>query len=299
MSVVHLDSPVAAAPESYLLGLARRFAHDRAALAALVFLVLLALLAAAAPWIAPYDPNELDTSRAFLLPSPDHWLGTDDIGRDLFSRMLFGARLSLGAATISVTLGALLGVVPGLVAGYRGGYFDTIVSRVVDAVMCIPGLILSISVVAVLGPGIYQVAVAVGIAFGPRFYRVARGAALNVSSETYVKAARAVGSRGPRILLRHVVPNALPPIVVQASLMFGFGVLAEAGLSFLGMGAQPPAASWGSMLQRGTQFMTQSQYLTFMPGLVIVLTVLAANTLGDGLQGVLGVRRATTRGAQP
>jgi peptide/nickel transport system permease protein len=287
-----------ALPESYLLGLARRFARDRTALVALVFLIVVAVLAISAPWIAPYDPRAIDTSRAFLLPSPEHWLGTDDIGRDLFSRMLYGARLSLGAATISVGLGALIGVVPGLVAGYRGGYFDTVVSRVVDAVMCIPGLILSISLVAVLGPGIYQVAIAVGIAFGPRFYRVARGAALSVSSETYVKAARSVGSKGPRILVRHVVPNALPPIVVQASLMFGFGVLAEAGLSFLGMGAQPPAASWGSMLQRGTQFMTQSQYLTFMPGVVIVLTVLAANTVGDGLQSVLGVQRVRTREAR-
>ena len=282
---------------SMLADIASRFAHNRAAVLAGVVLILFALAAAFAPLVAPYDPNETYVGEAFTGPSADHWLGTDDIGRDLMSRLIFGARLSLGAALISVTLGAAIGIVPGLIAGYRGGWLDVTMSRIVDAVMCIPGLILSISLVAALGPGMYQVAIAVGVSFGPRFYRVARAAAMGVSTETYIKAAHGLGSGSPRILFRHVVPNALPPLIVQGSLMFGFGLLAEASLSFLGLGPQAPEASWGSLLRRGTQFMTQAQYLTIVPGLLIVAAVLAANVVGDGLQSVLGVRRNGDDGA--
>ena len=284
------DLPSAPA-RSFVSNVAHRFAKDRVAMVAAIILALLVLTALCAPLIAPYDPNEVDPVNSFQPPSAHHLFGTDDIGRDYLSRMIYGARLSLGSALIAVMLGFAIGVVPGLVAGYRRGLLDMIASRIVDAMMCIPGLILAITLVAVLGPGIYQLSVAVGIAFAPRFYRVARGAALSVGAETYIKSAHAAGARSSRILVRHVVPNALPPIIVQGSLMFGFGVLAEAGLSFLGMGAQPPSASWGSMLQRGTRFLLQAQYLTIIPGLMIMSTILAANTVGDGLQSVLGVRR--------
>lgn len=271
--------------------IAARFWHDKVAVVAAGYLLLLAVLAILAPVIAPSDPNAQDLSNTFQPPSAAHWFGTDDIGRDLFSRMLHGGRLSLGSAVIAVTVGAAVGVLPGLVAGFRGGFVDVVLSRIVDAAMCIPGLILSIALVAALGPGIYQVAVAVGISFGPRFYRIARGAALSVTSETYVKAARATGVREVRVLSRHILPNALPVIIVQGSLMFGFGLLAETGLSFLGLGAQPPDASWGSLLRRGSRFLLEGPYLSVIPGLLIASAVLAANTAGDGLQSALGVTR--------
>ena len=276
--------------------LVRRVWGNKMALIAAGVLLALALIALLAPWIAPYPPNEINVAARMQPPSLTHLFGTDDVGRDLLSRVIFGARLSLGAATISVVLGAVLGVLPGLIAGLRGGGFDLISSRLVDAVMCIPGLILSISVIATLGPGIWQVAIAIGISFAPRFFRIARGASLAVASETYVKAARAAGARGPRLLFRHVLPNAIAPIVVQLSLMFGLGLIAEASLSFLGLGAQPPDASWGSLLRRGVSFMSEANYLSILPGLVIMVAVLAANLLGDSLQRqTRGVRKAKAR----
>lgn len=285
------DLVVGSAPRSMLSDLTFRFLRNRAAALALAVLVLLGLAAALAPLLAPFDPTEIDTSAGLQRPSWQHWLGTDDIGRDVFSRLLYGARISLGSAVISVVLGAAIGIAPGILAGFRGGAVDVVISRLVDAMMCIPGLILSISLVAALGPGTTQVAIAVGVSFVPRFFRVSRSAALAVSSETYVKSARAVGAPGWRNVWRHVVPNTLPPIIVQGSLMFGFGVLAEASLSFLGLGPQPPAASWGAMLRRGTQFITTAGYLTVIPGIAIIVVVLAANTVGDGLQGAIGRSR--------
>lgn len=283
-------------PHAQWKSVLNRFMHDRVSLVAAGYLGLLILSAVFAPVIAAQHPNEQNLLNTLQPPNSEHWFGTDDLGRDVFSRVLHGGRLSLGAALIAVTVGATIGVLPGLVAGFRGGLVDTILSRLVDAAMCIPGLILSIALVAALGPGIYQVAIAIGIAFGPRFYRVARGASLGVSAETYMKAARASGARESRILFRHVVPNTLPVIIVQASLMFGFGLLSETGLSFLGLGAQPPDASWGSLLRRGSRFMIEGQYLSIIPGLMIASAVLAANTAGDGLQSALGISRV--RGKQ-
>jgi len=275
--------------------LIRAFMGDRLAVVAAVVLLVLAVVSILAPWIAPYEPDAQDFSVTLQPPSAAHWFGTDDLGRDLFSRMLYGGRLSLGAAAIAVTVGALLGVLPGFVAGYRGGFVDLGLSRIGDAIMCIPGLMLSISLIAALGPGIFQVAVAVGVAFAPRFFRVARGAAMAVTAETYVKASRAAGAGHTRIVFRHVVPNAISAVIVQGSLMFGFGLLAEAGLSFLGFGAQPPSASWGALLRRGSGFMTEARYLSLIPGLVITLAVLAGNLAGDGLQKALTNQRSGDR----
>lgn len=273
----------------------RAFVGDRLAVVALLVLITMGALALLAPVVAPYDPNAQDFSQTLQSPSREHWFGTDDLGRDLLSRMLFGARLSLGAALIAVTLGAALGVLPGFLAGYRGGTVDIGLSRLTDAIMCIPGLILSISLIAVFGPGTLQVAIAVGVAFAPRFFRVARGAALSVAAETYVKAVRAAGAGHTRTLLRHVVPNASSAVIVQASLMFGMGLLVEAGLSFLGFGAQPPAASWGALLRRGSGFMVEARYLSVIPGLVITIAVLAGNIAGDGLQRAVTNQRSSGR----
>lgn len=303
MSAVDVDSIVAAgAPETSsrrvagpIRTMARTFSSDRVAVIAAGVLLLFILASALAPLIAPYNPNEQNFDITFQGPSWSHWFGTDDLGRDLFSRMLYGGRLSLGAAFVAVTVGAALGVVPGVLAGYRGGLVDLGLSRVADAIMCIPGLMLSISLIAALGPGLMQVAIAVGVAFTPRFFRVTRGAALGVSQETFIKALRSSGAGDVRILLRHVLPNALPVVVVQGSLMFGFGLLAEAGLSFLGFGAQPPSASWGALLKRGQGFMVDAKYLSILPGLVITLAVLAGNMAGDGLQRALANQRSGGR----
>lgn len=291
-----VEIPVHHNSRSQLVDVLHRFYRDKVALTAAVLLLILVLSAIFAPLISSYHPNKQNLSNTFESPNATHWFGTDDLGRDLFSRVMHGGRLSLGAASISVSVGALLGVIPGLVAGFRRGIIDGIFSRLVDAAMCIPGLVLSIALIAALGPGIFQVAVAVGVSFAPRFYRIARGAALTVSAETYIKAARSSGAHEARILFRHIIPNSLPAIIVQGSLMFGFGLLAETGLSFLGLGAQPPQASWGSLLRRGSGFMIQGQYLSIIPGILIAAAVLAANTAGDGLQSALGVNRIKGRG---
>ncbi|MDA2989009.1 MAG: ABC transporter permease, partial [Actinomycetota bacterium] len=269
-------------------GFIKRFTKQKAPLGSLMFLLVLTLLSVGGYQLGMLDGGTIDIDASFAGPSLEHPLGNDDLGRDFLARVLAGCRLSLLTAGFSVLIGSVAGVVPGLVAGYRGGGFDYVAGRIADALMTIPGLVLSVSLVAALGPGVTQVAIAIGVAFAPRFFRIARASAMAVAPLTYMRALEATGARQSRLLLRHVLPNAFPAIVVQGSLMFGYGVLAEASLSYLGFGAQPPDASLGTLLQRGTQFMTESAYLTVMPGIVIVAIVLAANTVGDGIQSALG-----------
>lgn len=269
-------------------GVTRRFASQVVPVVALCYLVGLAVASIGAHQIGLLDGGSIDIDAAFSGPSLDHPMGNDDLGRDFLARVLAGCRLSLLTAGLAVVIGSAGGVLPGLIAGYQGGWFDSVSGRLADALMTIPGLVLSVSLVAALGPGVTQVAIAIGVAFVPRFYRIARAAAMAVAPLTYMRALEATGARTSRLLLRHVLPNAIPAIIVQGSLMFGYGVLAEASLSYLGFGAQPPDASLGTLLQRGTQFMTESAYLTVMPGIVIVTIVLAANTVGDGLQSAVG-----------
>ncbi|ORI27319.1 MULTISPECIES: ABC transporter permease [unclassified Rhodococcus (in: high G+C Gram-positive bacteria)] len=260
-----------------------------AALIALVFVVALALMAIFAPWIAPYDPYTQDLLDRLSPPSAEHWLGTDDYGRDALSRLIFGARISLTAALQAVGLALVLGLPLGVIAGYVGGWIDTVLTRIMDALMSAPALVLAITIVAVLGSGITNAMVAVGLVMTPRFFRVSRASTMDVRHETYIESAVALGCRPIRVIVRHILPNVMPPVVLVISVSLGSAVAAEASLSFLGLGAKAPAASWGSMLSTAASNMQLAPYLVWPPGVMIFLAVLAFTYLGDG------VRRAMVR----
>lgn len=266
----------------------RRFVQRRVGLVAAAVVAVLVLIALLAPWVARYDPLAQDLLRTLDGPSGAHWLGTDELGRDVLSRMIFGARVSLLAAAQAVTLAVVLGVPPGLVAGYFGGWVDTVVSRINDTLMSFPPLLLAIAIVGVFGPNLRNAMIAVGIIFAPRFLRLTRASVLAVREETFIEASRSVGTPTLRILRTRVLPNILSPLLVQISLSLGFAMLAEAGLSFLGLGVQPPEASWGAMVGRAYRFLNQSPSLVIFPGLAIVVAVLAFNLLGDALRDSLG-----------
>ena len=266
----------------------RRFRGQRLAMIALTFLVLMVLVAIFAPWIAPKDPLALTLSRALEGPSGEYWLGTDEVGRDMLSRMVYGTRVSLLAAGQAVVLALMLGVVPGLLAGFFGGWIDMIISRITDALMSFPPLLLAIAIVGVFGPNLRNAMIAVGVIFAPRFLRLTRSAVLSVKEEIYIEASRSIGTSTAAVLRRHIVPNILSPLIVQISLSLGFSMLAEASLSFLGLGVQPPEASWGAMVGRAYRFLNQAPTMVLFPGIAIALTVLAFNVLGDGLRDSFG-----------
>lgn len=265
-----------------------RLYRRHAVMAALAFLVFVTLVALLAPWLIPHDPHRADLARMLQGPSGAHWAGTDDLGRDMLSRLMMGARLSLSAAVQAVAIAMLIGVPPGLASGYLGGRTDAVIMRCTDAMLSFPGLILAISIIGFLGPGLTNAMIAIGVTFSPYFARIVRGATLAVREETYVEAAETIGTTDLRIVLRHVIPNIMSPIVVQATLTLGLAILAEASLSFLGLGVQPPDASWGAMLGRAFAYMHRAPLNVVTPGLLIMLTVLAFNILGDGLRDAVG-----------
>lgn len=266
----------------------RRFKQQRPAMAALIFLVLVTLIAIFAPLIAPHDPDRNNLREVFSSPSLQYPLGTDQNGRDVLSRLIFGARVSLLAAVQAVSIAIALGVVPGLIAGYFGRWIDVALMRITDAILTFPPLLLAMAIVGVLGPGLTNAMLAVGIVFAPRFARLVRGLVLAVREETYIEASRTIGTPTARVLRQHVVPNILSPVIVQISLALGFAMLAEAALSFLGLGVTPPQSSWGSMLQSAYRSISQSSFSAVPPGVAIMLTVLAFNLLGDGIRDSLG-----------
>jgi peptide/nickel transport system permease protein len=268
----------------------RRLKRRKGAMAGLVFVVVLVLLAVLAPWIAPYDPTATSFSTVRKPPSWVHWFGTDEVGRDVLSRILFGARASLSAGLVSVGIAVGAGVPLGLLAGYAGGWIDAVLSRVVDAMLAIPFLILAIALAAFLGPSLSNAMIAIGVTATPVFIRLTRGQTLGAKVEDYVEAARAVGNPHWRIALRHVLPNIVPPLLVQASLAIAGAIIAEAALSFLGLGQQPPAPSWGSMLNTAQRFIAQAPWMAFWPGFAIFFAVLSFNLLGDGLRDALDPR---------
>lgn len=268
----------------------RRFRRQHAGLVALAYLVVLAAIAVLAPAITPYDPNKGVLLERNQGPSAEHWFGTDDLGRDVFSRMLVSARVSLLAAVQATAISIVVGVPFGLLAGYVRGWIDTVASRITDAVMAIPALLFALAIVGILGRDVTNAMIAIGIVNAPRFYRVVRGSTLVVREQTFIEAARATGATPARIVLAHVLPNVTSPLIVQASLSMGFAILFEASISFLGLGVQPPEASWGTMLGRSTQFMEDHPYLVVFPGLAIFVTVLAFNVLGDAINDALGRR---------
>ena len=281
-------------PESARRRFLRRFRKQNLAMIAFGFLVVVVLVAIFAGVLAPYDPDKNNLRDVFASPSGEHWLGTDQNGRDTFSRLLFGARVSLLAAVQAVGVALLIGLIPGLVAGYFGRKVDTIIMRLAEAIMTFPPLLLAMAIVGVLGPGLGKAMLAVGLVFAPRFARLTRGLVLSVREETYIEASRSIGTSTPRMLRRHVLPNILSPLIVQISLALGFSMLAEAALSFLGLGVIPPQSSWGSMLQNAYRNLSTSKFQAFPPGIAIMLTVLAFNLLGDGIRDSLG--RETRKG---
>ncbi len=273
----------------------RRFRRDRPAMLAVTVLGIVILCAVFAPWLARHDPDAQALANRLQAFGTEHWLGTDDLGRDVFSRMLFASRVSLIAALQATAVGVVLGVPLGLMAGYVRGWFDSLVSRLADATMSIPALLLALAIVGVLEPNLTSAMIAIGIVYAPRLFRVTRSAALAVREETFVEAARSVGAGQFRIVAGHILPNVLSPLIVQVSLSMGFAILFEASISFLGLGVQAPEASWGSMLGRSTRFFEQSPHLVVVPGAAILITVLSFNVIGDGIRDSLGkeVRRTS------
>jgi peptide/nickel transport system permease protein len=252
--------------------------------------VAFVLLAVAAPIAAPYDPIATDWGAIRKAPGAVHWFGTDENGRDMLARVIFGARASLAAGVVSVSISIAVGLPLGLLAGFVGGWIDAVISRIADAMLACPFLILAIALAAFLGPSLTNAMIAIGISATPAFVRLTRGATLNAAVDDYVEAARAVGNPRWRIAVRHLLPNILPPIMVQATLAIAAAIIAEASLSFLGLGQQPPAPSWGSMLNTAQRFLGQAPWMALFPGAAIFLVVLAFNLLGDGLRDALDPR---------
>jgi peptide/nickel transport system permease protein len=269
----------------------RRLLKRKGGVLGLVIIALFVMTALLAPLIAPYDPA-LQSWTAIRKPSsPSHWFGTDESGRDLFSRVVFGGRASLFAAVVSVTIALGLGVPIGLLAGYGGKGIDAVLSRIADAMLAIPFLILAIALAAFLGPSLQNAMIAIGVSTTPIFVRLTRGQVIAVKVEDYVEAARAVGNPPARIAVKHILPNILPALVVQATLSIATAIIAEASLSFLGLGQQPPAPSWGSMLNTAQRFLTNAPWMAVWPGLAIFLAVLSFNLVGDALRDALDPRQ--------
>jgi ABC-type dipeptide/oligopeptide/nickel transport system permease subunit len=272
-----------------LMALRRAAAARLAPFGAAVVLAAI-LVALFAPVLAPHNPLKQDLGNALAPPGRSHLLGTDNVGRDVLSRMIWGTRISLAAGFVSVAIAMVAGSLLGLLAGYAGGRIDALVMRLMDAVLSFPPLVLALALGAVLGAGLTGVLLALGVVYTPTFARLMRGQVLTITAREYVEAARALGTSGWRIAWRHVVPNATAPIVVQASLSVAFAILAEASLSFLGLGIQPPAASWGSMINAGRGYLQQAPWIVFGPGAALFLTVVGLNFVGDAVRDTLDPR---------
>src|SRR5712692_2713413 len=277
----------------------RRAARVRLAPFGAAVMLLAVLVALAAPLLAPYDPLAQNLGNTLARPGRAHLLGTDNVGRDVLSRVIWGTRVSLVAGLVSVALAVVAGSLLGILAGYCGGRVDGLVMRLMDAVLSFPPLVLALALGAVLGAGLGGVLVALGVVYTPTFARLMRGQVLSVTARDYVDAARALGAPGWRVAWRHVVPNAMNPIIVQASLSVAFAILAEASLSFLGLGIQPPQASWGSMINAGRGYLQQAPWIVFGPGAALFVTVVGLNFVGDAVRDALDQRlRARKESAQ-
>ena len=267
-----------------------KLSSNRGALVGAVIVAFFVILAVLAPVLPIPDPATTDWGAIRKAPSAANWLGTDEIGRDLLSRMIWGAQASLLAGVVSVVIAVAVGVPFGLISGYFGGWTDQIISRITDALLAMPFLILAIALAAFLGPSLQNAMIAIGISATPIFVRVARGATIDAATNDYVEAARALGNPPWRVAVRHILPNIIPPVMVQSTLAIAGAIIAEASLSFLGLGQQPPAPSWGSMLNSAQRFLTQAPWLAVFPGAAIFLVVLSFNLVGDGLRDALDPR---------
>lgn len=265
----------------------RKFKKQKTALIALGFILFLVVLSFTSYHIAPYGINDYDYNSIMQSPTAAHWFGTDEFGRDLFSRIICGTGISLSVGLFSVTIAALVGTVLGLIGGYYGGIIDSIIMRICDALFAFPGIILAIAIVAILGNGMNNVIIAVAVFNIPKFARLVRGNTLATKNSVFVQAAKNIGAGDARILFRHILPSAVPDIIVQYSMSIGSSILTASSLSFLGMGAQPPTPEWGLLLSNGRTYMMNSWHITLFPGLAIFFTVLSFNLLGDGLRDAL------------
>jgi ABC-type dipeptide/oligopeptide/nickel transport systems, permease components len=274
-------------PESQIKEMWESLRENTAAVVGLVIILFLLLVAILGPYIMPYDPNYSDMTKSFLKPSVQHWFGTDQLGRDIFSRIIAGTRISLSVGLSAVAIALAIGVVLGSIAGYFGGKADIIIMRFMDMMLAIPSILLAIAFMAALGKGIDKAIIAIGIVSIPEYARIVRGSILSVKENDYVQAARVIGNKNSRIIFRHILPNVLSSIVVRATLGISTAVLDTAALGFLGLGVQPPAAEWGDMLGRARGFIFSAPYTLIFPGIAITITVLAFNLLGDGLRDAL------------
>jgi peptide/nickel transport system permease protein len=264
-----------------------RLKKNKAALFGGYFLLLMILVAIFGPLLTQYDPTKVDYSTKLLKPSADHWFGTDHNGRDIFTRIIHGMRLTLSVGFISVIIGAAFGVVLGIISGYYGGKWDALIMRMTDVMLAFPGILLALAVVSVLGKNLFNVIIAVSIFSIPTFARVVRGSTLAVRKLEYIDAMRSLGASDGRIIFGHILPNITSPIIVQATLRIAVAILTASGLSFLGLGAQPPTPEWGAMLNDGRNYIMDHPHVALFPGLSIVFVVIAFNLLGDGLRDVL------------
>jgi peptide/nickel transport system permease protein len=288
-----MEPPAAVAVEQRAPNRAwRKMRANKGSLAGLVIILFFAIVAISAPLLPLPDPAATSWSAIRKAPSLAHWLGTDDLGRDILSRMVWGARASLLAGIFSVMIAVVVGVPFGLIAGYFGGWIDHVISRIVEAFLAMPFLITAIALAAFLGPSLSNAMIAIGLSAMPIFVRLTRGQTLAVKTEEYVEGARAIGLRHFNIIRRYILPNVFAPILVQATLTIATAIIAEASLSFLGLGQQPPAPSWGSMLNVAKNFLNQAPWMALWPGLAIFLVVMGFNLLGDGLRDALDPREA-------
>jgi len=266
---------------------AHRLGKSKIGMFGLIIILLLLLMAIFAPLIAPYNPNEQNILFRYQAPSAKHWLGTDEMGRDILSRIIYGSRISLRVGLYSISLALLIGVTLGLLAGYYGNLLDMIIMRFMDIMLAFPAILLAIAIVAILGPQLQNAMIAIAIINVPRFARIVRSSVLSLKESEYIKAARALGSRDLRIIVNHLLPNAMAPLIVQTTLSIATAILEAAALSFLGLGAQPPSPEWGAMLTDARSALQKAPWVATFPGLAIFFGVLGFNLLGDGLRDAL------------
>jgi peptide/nickel transport system permease protein len=298
MRATDAGGTIAAAPrlrsrvktEGLWLGVLRRLRRNHGAIAGLVLLALLAVMALVASLVAPYEPNVMAPANALKGPSAEHLFGTDQFGRDILTRIMYGARLSFRVGFIAVGIALVFGVLLGLTAGYYGRWVDALVTMLIDVMLAFPGILLALAIVAILGPSLLNLMVAVGVSAIPGYTRLVRGAVLAARQQAYVEAARVIGASDSAIMFKHILPNVLAPVIVLATLGIGGAILVGASLSFLGLGAKPPTAEWGAMLSTGRNYLAIAPWITLFPGLAIMVTVLSINLLGDGLRDALDPR---------
>lgn len=271
------------------------FTRNKLFLSGAVIVGIMIILAVFAPFIARYDPNSINLENALMGPSREHLFGTDSLGRDLFSRMLFGARISLSVGFVAVGIAVLIGVVVGSAAGYYGGWSDNVISRIIDIMLCFPTFFLILSTIAVLGPSIWNIMIIIGVTSWMGVARLIRAEILSLKEREFIEAARAIGAGDLRIIIRHLIPNGIGPVLVSATLGVAGAILLESGLSFLGLGVQPPTASWGNILTEAKSTLGIAWWITVFPGLAILVTVLGYNLLGEGLRESFNPQREEKR----